>query len=46
MKVYLLLLDHSVMKLFQRLMQSFSHDIRTMKREREGICFAFFWILN
>jgi hypothetical protein len=34
MKVYLLLLDHSVMKLFRRLMQRFSHEILTMTREQ------------
>jgi hypothetical protein len=40
MKVDLLLLDHGVMKLFQRVIQGFSHHIVTMKREREDIWFG------
>jgi hypothetical protein len=40
MKVDLLLLDHGVMKLFQRVIQGFSYRILTMKREREDIWFG------
>jgi hypothetical protein len=40
MKVYLLLLDHDVMKLFERVIQGFSHHILTIRRERGHICFV------
>jgi len=41
MKVYLLLFDQGVMKLFQGVIQEFSHHILTVKTEREAVSLAF-----